>query len=37
MKIVIVGSAKLQDKINLWRTVFSNKKYEILDYSKPIE
>lgn len=37
MKIVIAGSAKLPDKINLWRTVFSNKKYEILDYPKPIE
>lgn len=36
-KIVIVGSAKLQDKINSWRILFTNKKYEILDYPKPID
>ena len=36
-KIVIVGSAKLQDKINYWKSFFINKKYEILDFPKPIE
>lgn len=36
-KIVIAGSAKLQDKINLWKSFFTEKKYEILDYPKPID
>ena len=35
-KIVIAGSAKLQDKINLWKSFFTEQKYEILDYPKPI-
>lgn len=36
-KIVIAGSSKLQDEINSWKMVFINKKYEILDYPKPID
>lgn len=36
-KIVIAGSAKLQDKINIWKSFFTEKKYEILDYPKPID
>ena len=36
-RVVIVGSAKLQDKINLWKSFFTEQKYEILDYPKPID
>lgn len=36
-KIVIAGSAKLQDKINCWKSIFMNKEYEILDYPKSID
>lgn len=36
-KIVIAGSAKLQDKIDLWKLTFIKKQYEILDYPKPID
>lgn len=36
-KIVIAGSAKLQDEINYWKNYFTNKNYEILDYPRPIE
>lgn len=36
-RIVIAGSAKLQDKINLWKSFFAEKKYKILDYPKPID
>ena len=36
-KIVISGSAKLQDKIKYWNKLFSNKNYKVLDYPKPIE
>jgi len=36
-KIVIAGSAKLQDKIEYWITFFKNKDYEVLDYPKKIE
>ena len=36
-KIVIVGSAKLQDEISFWKSFFIDKNYEILDYPKPIE
>lgn len=35
-KVVIAGSAKLQDKINSWKLFFQNNNYEILDYPKPI-
>lgn len=36
-KIVISGSAKLQDSINLWLKYFKDNNYEILDYPKPID
>lgn len=36
-KVVIVGSAKLQNNINYWKEKFSNNNYEILDYPKAIE
>lgn len=36
-KIVIAGSAKLQQEINVWKETFKNKNYEILDFPKPIE
>lgn len=35
-KVVIAGSAKLQNDINYWKEKFSNN-YEILDYPKAIE
>lgn len=35
-KVVIAGSAKLQDEINSWKLFFQNNNYEILDYPKPI-
>lgn len=35
-KIVISGSAKLQENINYWVNYFSNKGYEVLDYPKDI-
>lgn len=36
-KIVIAGSAKLQNEIDNWVKVFKNKNYEILDYPRKIE
>lgn len=36
-KIVIAGSAKLQDKINHWISYFDKQNYKILDYPKTIE
>lgn len=36
-KVVIAGSAKLQDNINYWKEKFSNNNYEVLDYPKAIE
>lgn len=36
-KVVIAGSAKLQDDINYWKEKFSNNNYEVLDYPKAIE
>lgn len=36
-KVVIAGSAKLQDKINSWKLFFENNGYEILDYPKAID
>lgn len=36
-KVVISGSAKLQDSINYWINYFENKGYNILDYPRPIE
>lgn len=38
-KVVIAGSAKLQDDINYWKEKFSNNNYyyEVLDYPKTIE
>ena len=36
-KVVISGSAKLQDSINYWIKYFENKNYNILDYPRPIE
>lgn len=35
-KIVISGSAKLQDNINYWKEHF-NKNYQVLDYPKAID
>jgi len=35
-KIVIVGSASLQDKIQLWKKFLEDDGFEILDYSHPI-
>ena len=35
-KVVIAGSAKLQDKINSWKLFFQNNICEIVDYPKPI-
>lgn len=36
-KIVIAGSAKLQKEISIWKEIFKNQNYEILDFPKPIE
>ncbi len=36
-KIVIAGSAKLQNEVNKWLKVFESKKYKILDYPRVIE
>ncbi len=36
-KMVISGSAKLQDRVNYWLEHFKNKDYEILDYPKKIK
>ena len=36
-KVVIAGSAKLQDNINYWKQKLSDKNYEVLDYPKAIE
>lgn len=33
-KVVIVGSAKLQNEVNKWLEVFEKKNYKILDYPK---
>lgn len=35
--VVIVGSAKLQDKISYWVNYWKNQNYNILDYPVPIE
>ena len=37
LKIVISGSAKLQDKIDYWKTFFLTENYEVLDYPKSID
>ena len=36
-KVVVAGSAKLQNDINYWKQKFSDNNYEILDYPKAIE
>ena len=36
-RVVISGSAKLQDSINFWIKYFENKSFNILDYPRPIE
>ncbi len=36
-KVVIAGSAKLQNDINCWKQKFSDAHYEVLDYPKAIE
>ena len=36
-KVVIAGSAKLQQEIQNWRELFKNKDYEVLDYPKKID
>ena len=36
-KVIIAGSAKLQDDINYWKEKFSNNNYEVLDFPKAIE
>lgn len=36
-KVVIAGSAKLQQEIHNWREFFESKDYEVLDYPKKIE
>lgn len=36
-KVVIAGSAKLQNDINYWKQKFSNDNSEMLDYPKAIE
>ena len=36
-KVVIAGSAKLQNDINYWKQKFSDNNYEILDYPKAIK
>lgn len=35
-KIVISGSSKLQDKVNIWLKYFKDRDYQILDYPKYI-
>jgi len=37
MKLVIAGSAKLQDEVNNWLDVFQKKGYEILDFPREID
>lgn len=36
-KVVIAGSAKLQNDINCWKQKFSDNNYEVLDYPKEIK
>lgn len=36
-KIVIAGSAKLQDKVNYWKDKFEKENYQVLDYPKEID
>ncbi len=36
-KIVIAGSAKLQEKVTNWGEIFKHKNYEVLDYPRVIE
>ncbi len=36
-KVVIVGSAKLQNDINYWKQKFSDNNYEVLDYPTEIK
>lgn len=36
-KIVIAGSAKLQNDVNKWLKVFESKEYKVLDYPRAIE
>lgn len=36
-KVVIAGSAKLQDKITYWLEHFNNKEFKVLDYPKEID
>lgn len=36
-KVVIAGSAKLQEDVNKWLKIFKTKDYQILDYPRAIE
>ena len=36
-RVIISGSAKLQDNINQWVKYFENKNYEVLDYPKLVK
>ena len=36
-KVVIAGSAKLQNEVNKWLKIFEKKNYEVLDYPRAIE
>lgn len=36
-KVVIAGSAKLQNEINKWINYFETRNYEVIDYPKEIE
>lgn len=36
-KVVIAGSAKLQNEINHWKEIFINNHYKVLDYPKVVE
>lgn len=36
-KVVIAGSAKLQNEVNKWLKIFKSKNYEVLDYPRAIE
>lgn len=36
-KVVITGSAKLQNEINKWIDIFRNNNFEVLDYPRDIE
>ena len=36
-KIVIAGSAKLQERIKYWKLYFENNNYKVLDYPREIE